>query len=336
MSSFADRLRMAMGPGGYDNSMRRSIQTACLYEARRCLKDRMPGLRPFQRKVALLDVAQYLLKSADYLNAQVKEEVMYRTATSKELLNTDVAWKRMKLIEREVQQLINKMKPHLTAENTTDQACEAFIQTQYEAVTHQKKPHPKHWEHTHTNVMLTYRMYFDGENLRSDLPPAKPPKQIVVPASKPDKKIVVGQSPLVGGIGIGSGVTTAASAHTNSYFLSVGGDEGSGDPNAVTTSDINDAELEAIVSQSGGGDASSSTLAAAATTSQQQTSAPCDERRLLLKEVREHLDLLKEFEGVIAPEELNKRKRELFISLPSAPPPAKLRKSMGGAGFETG
>jgi len=146
----------------------------------------------------------------------------------------------------------------------------------------------------------------------------------------------VGQSPLVGGVAIGSGGNAAAtSSSSTSYFLSVGGNEGNGDSNAFTTSsDINDAELEAIVNQGGAAAADS----AAATTSQSQMSkgsTPHDERRSLLKEVREHLDLLKEFEGVIAPEELNKRKRELFIALPPAPPPAKLRKSTGETGVDT-
>lgn len=42
-----------------------------------------------------------------------------------------------------------------------------------------------------------------------------------------------------------------------------------------------------------------------------------DQRRNALKEVREHLDILKEFEGVISPEELAQRKRELFLALPT-------------------
>lgn len=45
-----------------------------------------------------------------------------------------------------------------------------------------------------------------------------------------------------------------------------------------------------------------------------------DDRRKVLQEVREHLDLLKEFEGVITDEELAKRKRDLFAALPPAPP----------------
>lgn len=43
------------------------------------------------------------------------------------------------------------------------------------------------------------------------------------------------------------------------------------------------------------------------------------ERRMALQEVREHLELLREFEGVVSDEELASRKRELFLALPPAP-----------------
>ena len=49
-----------------------------------------------------------------------------------------------------------------------------------------------------------------------------------------------------------------------------------------------------------------------------------EDRRLMLKEVKEHLNLLlKEFEGVIPAEDLVRRKRELFLARLPAPPPAK-------------
>jgi len=57
-----------------------------------------------------------------------------------------------------------------------------------------------------------------------------------------------------------------------------------------------------------------------------------DERRKLLKEVRDHLDLLKEFEGSISEEDLAKRKRELFLALPPAPPPAVGGVAVGSPG----
>jgi hypothetical protein len=49
--------------------------------------------------------------------------------------------------------------------------------------------------------------------------------------------------------------------------------------------------------------------------------AMVEDRRKVMQEVREHLELLKEFDGVISEEDLAKRKRELFLALPGAPPP---------------
>lgn len=46
-----------------------------------------------------------------------------------------------------------------------------------------------------------------------------------------------------------------------------------------------------------------------------------EERRAMIKEVKDHTELLKEFEGVIPDEELAKRKRALYAALPPAPPP---------------
>lgn len=70
---------------------------------------------------------------------------------------------------------------------------------------------------------------------------------------------------------------------------------------AATDQDVV-ADLEAIVSQ--------------------DVKASVEERRAILKEVREHLEILKEFQELVPEEELNKRKRELFLALPDAPPPA--------------
>jgi hypothetical protein len=57
-------------------------------------------------------------------------------------------------------------------------------------------------------------------------------------------------------------------------------------------------------------------------------SVGADDRRLMLNEVREHMELLKEFEGIIPDEELVKRKQELFLAMPPAPPPAKRAKKV--------
>ncbi|KAL3913681.1 MAG: hypothetical protein SGARI_000533 [Bacillariaceae sp.] len=59
---------------------------------------------------------------------------------------------------------------------------------------------------------------------------------------------------------------------------------------------------------------------AAAAVGTTPSSLPQDNRMQMLKEVREHMDLLKHFEGVVDAESLNKRKRELFAAMPPAPP----------------
>lgn len=61
---------------------------------------------------------------------------------------------------------------------------------------------------------------------------------------------------------------------------------------------------------------------------------PLEARRKILAEVKEHLDLLKEFEGVISEDDLAQRKRELFAALPPAPPSAKKVKQEAAAADE--
>ena len=66
MTTFAKRLESTLAAqGGYKNTMRRSVQTVILYEAHRCLKDRLPTLRPFQRKLAFWDLSCALLSTCE-------------------------------------------------------------------------------------------------------------------------------------------------------------------------------------------------------------------------------------------------------------------------------
>lgn len=68
------------------------------------------------------------------------------------------------------------------------------------------------------------------------------------------------------------------------------------------------------------------TAAAAATTAKAQPEIlDTYDRGRLLEEVKEHLELLKQFEGVIPDEDIASRKRELFLALPLPPPPAAKR-----------
>ena len=234
-------------------------------------------------------------------------------------MQPDTAWKRMKLIEKEVEKLIEKIKPLCVDGKSHEDVCRDYIRQQYvssldgapaafsfmtcstdtvfcslhqEIVSGQKgkpfpsnwdhsQPFPSNWEHSHNNVFLTYRMYYSGTERDTTFPPPEPPKEIVVPASKPK-----------------TGVDAA-------YYVAMNSAGNGGDAGERNIAGVSGVEPE-----------------------------PAEERRQILHEVRLHLDLLKEFEGIIPAETLNKRKRELFAAVPSAPPSTVSRgklQSMGVA-----
>jgi len=88
--------------GKYAQVMRRSLQSIVLWEAHRSLESQYAKLRPFQRKYALYATAVELLKTLDFLDYYQRQEVMFRTIASREPTPVDVTWKRMRVLEREV------------------------------------------------------------------------------------------------------------------------------------------------------------------------------------------------------------------------------------------
>lgn len=271
MATWQDRLKGVIGPRGYENCMRRSLQTVLLYEAKRCVAHRLPSLRPFQRKAAYMDQAIALLDSLDFLYPHQKGEVLWRTASSKEVLDSDIGWKREKGIEKELSVLAKKIKPFVAKAQTHDEAVNMLIQDLYETLTgFTGKPFPLNWEHAHNHVIMAYRMYFRYDQLDTTFPIPISPREIAVPTERPKVK----------GPPASAKIATAASPTSD------GDDEPNGDA----------AELLG------------------------ETKNIVEDRRKVLQEVREHLELLKEFDGVISEEDLAKRKRELFLALPPAPP----------------
>lgn len=100
------------------------------------LKSRYPNLRPFQKKFALHATTIDLLNSLDFLNDYHRQEIMFRTNASKEQLPPDLAWKRMKLITREVNQtILPKAKALIEQDNNSekshDEICDMLLQSMY-------------------------------------------------------------------------------------------------------------------------------------------------------------------------------------------------------------
>jgi len=287
-TSFPDRLAESIG-GRYSAAMRRSVQTVVLYEANRCLKDRYSALRPFQRKIALYDTAVDLINTVEVIPPYLRNEIMYRTASGKLPLSADLAWRRMKLIDREIQKIIiPKITPFFGSDKDHKDICNEFIQDQYEIVSGVKgKKHPSVWEYSHLNIFLAYKMYYEQDKLNPQLPVARDPDpNRVVPNKKP-----------------------------------VGGEYPPGASSDVKDEDENSIEKKSKIDGKDSLNAKLSKPKSDASPSRPKSEA--EERRALLQEVREHLELLKEFEGVIPAAEMSKRKRELFMSLPSAPSSAR-------------
>lgn len=178
-----------------------------------------------------------------------------------------------------------------------------LVQSLKEAVTGNKgKQHPATFEFTHNNVIFCYRVFFRGVELDPTFPPPVA-RQFEVPIVKPKVGTVAMPPELVPFMT----VATAPSANA--------------EPEAAKPAATAAAAVAATAAPDDEADECEADVVAAALGGEHH-----QERMSLLKEVREHLDLLREFEGVISQEEINKKKRTLFLALPPAPPPATKRR----------
>jgi hypothetical protein len=284
MSTWQERLKVAIGPRGYDGCMRRSLQTVLLYEAKRCIEPKLQSLRPFQRKSAHIDQMLALLESLTFVLPHQKEEIMWRTGSSKEPLTAEIAWKRAKSVDNELEKLAKALKPFIVAGKTHNEIVDLLVQSLFEGlINFVGKPYPTNWEHAHNHVILAFRMYYRYDQLDPTFPPPISPREIVVPNSREKTLPFTMKKMLPSGI------------HFNDDSSAYG--------------------VNMLLNESNATVAVATKLPVRPTTEEQSMS----ERRMALQEVREHLELLKEFEGVVPDEELANRKRELFLALPPAP-----------------
>ncbi|GAX11275.1 hypothetical protein FisN_7Lh374 [Fistulifera solaris] len=256
--TWISRLRHALGPGGYVDQMRRSVQSVVLYEAFRGVEPCMNTLRPFQRKAAYLEQCTHLLKQLvdeGVLLPHQSAEIMYRTMSSQAPLDGTAAITRHRGLQQELEQLAQQIKPFWVTGRSHEEAVDRLAHYLFESRSdgsHRGRPTPPMWEHANNHVMLTFRLYYQGDQLDTNFPApvlmvnlqelrkkerSEVPDSAVIKPS-PSKKVVVEEE---------------------------------------------------------------------------------EEKRLTVQEVREHLELLKEFEGVIPDEEIAQRKRDLFLSLPTVP-----------------
>eukprot|EP00429_Kryptoperidinium_foliaceum_P013749 CAMPEP_0176030282 /NCGR_PEP_ID=MMETSP0120_2-20121206/14894_1 /TAXON_ID=160619 /ORGANISM="Kryptoperidinium foliaceum, Strain CCMP 1326" /LENGTH=180 /DNA_ID=CAMNT_0017363521 /DNA_START=61 /DNA_END=603 /DNA_ORIENTATION=+ len=136
---FVVRLEEALGENGYSPAARRSVQTAILYEAHRSLGDQLPKMRPFQRKLAVMDQAKALIAAAP-IQHSLKQEILWRTTSSREDMDPQTVWKKIQNIRRELDKLRETMEAFDKDGKTHHQVVKDYLQKQYEDTTNRKEP----------------------------------------------------------------------------------------------------------------------------------------------------------------------------------------------------
>jgi len=127
-SDWQDRLKLIIGPDGYEPYMRRSMQTVVLYEAKRCIKPRIARLRPFQKRALLMSMMYSILREIDFMSPSDKEAVLWKTQRSQEQLDPVTAWKRCKIIERDLGKLLKMMPQYMQLARSHQMAVNLMVQ----------------------------------------------------------------------------------------------------------------------------------------------------------------------------------------------------------------
>ena len=373
MANFQERLHQAIGEygGTYDPVMRRSFQTVLMYEANRCLKDKLPSLRPFQRKLAVFDQAKYLLEeisgesSLVGLTSREKwEEILWRTGTSRESLNPESMWSRVCRLMKDVEKVTEQVREFIEEKladpdnetikstSTHEEVYRSFIKNIYDK-THPNIPpgsevYPIQFEYTHNHLFLAYKMYYRKGDLDPTFPEPRP-REIVVPRERPAGGLE-SYGVITPNARLRTAVTAApnAIASANKASRHLGANVSRNSVGAITLTEsplivaAGQKASEAVRHRSqanlplengvGGRRSSSNQQQKSVFLKQEQQNQMQQElvatqnrhdrrRREVLREVKDHMELLNQFEGLIDSEIIKKRKRALFLSLPPPPPP---------------
>jgi hypothetical protein len=127
MSTWLERVTDLMGPKGYDDSMRRSLQTVIFIEAKRGITPLLTEMRASHRKLAFLEQARAVLDSCDFLRPDQKPTVLWRTASSQEIVSDEMAWKRVQTVEKELQRLASLLGPYIQSGRSHQEAVDLLV-----------------------------------------------------------------------------------------------------------------------------------------------------------------------------------------------------------------
>lgn len=134
-TTWQGRIKAHLGPRGYQGSMRRSIQTLVLYEAKRTIEPRLKTLRAHQRKEAFMEQCFQLLETLDFIPTHLRDDVLLRTMTSRVNLDGETAWARLKGVHRELDSMAIKIKPFLGPGRTHNEAVDLMVQDLFVSIS---------------------------------------------------------------------------------------------------------------------------------------------------------------------------------------------------------
>lgn len=245
----------------YDSALRRSLQCVIVFEANRCVNQNpeFAKLRVWMKKRLYLETCDRLSKQMVFLTRAQQEEVMFRTMASRETMDTVVCWRRLKMLQDKLAEMLKALEPFYKEYKDHSTAVDKLIEHMYQKSSphHAGKPVPAAWELSNAQSALCLRMYYRGTELDETFPAPKPPK-VKIPAE-----------------------------YDGQYSPPLQLREKLAQPATAESGAVPEEEVTT------------------------------DERRKIMEEVKEHLAILQQFEGIISDEELKARKRELFESLPT-------------------
>jgi hypothetical protein len=140
-NTFVERLQAAIGPT-YELWMRRSVQTAILYEAKR-ITDSLLGMTaeargarpsPKVRNYVLMTQTKALVQSLPFADPGERQEIMWRTATSQAPIDETHARKRLQLVARHVPELALQLQPHVDPTKSQNEMVDALVTSLFVSV----------------------------------------------------------------------------------------------------------------------------------------------------------------------------------------------------------
>jgi hypothetical protein len=220
-------------------------------------------------------------------------------------MDHEAVWKRAKMIERELEKLAQKIKPLCSPGKIHGDAVDQYIQQQYvrrfdEIMLTWMRVDTAGPKHPPDSCLLWYRLLLTRQELVTE--------RKGVPAPQ--------------------GWAHAHNNHLMAFRMYYKGAELDTDlPPPAPIKDVvvpvkkpQSTEVPYLLRVAEGEDPPPSIMEA--------RKQAADIRCTMLKEVRLHMDLLKDFEGIIPATEIEARKRQLFSAMPDAPPPLEKRQKL--------